>query len=598
LAERSESSGEPSTTLCIGLVLLLTFVAYATAIGGGFVWDDDYYVTGNQTLRSLDGLRRIWLEPTSIPQYYPLVHTSFWLEYQLWQLNPLGYHLVNVALHALAAILVFLLLRRLSVPGALFAALLFAVHPVHVESVAWITERKNVLSAVFYLLALAAYLRFRPPEREAHGGDWGAWALAFLLFVCALLAKTVTCSLPAVLLLILYWKRGRLAWRDWLPLLPFFLIGLAMAATTGFLERVHVGAEGPEFELGLLERSLIAGRALWFYLGKLVWPHPLVFNYVRWEVDAAQWSQYLWPLLALAVLAVLWAGRRRLGRAPLVAVLFFAGTLLPALGFVNVYPHRYSFVADHFQYLASLGVLTLLAAGAARLLPRGLPGQLLRGAVLAILVLLCLRQGRVWANHETLWLDTVEKNPSSWVGFHNLGNLAVRRSDLDAADTYYRKTLELFPEHIPTLNDVGLILVQRGQTADALPYYQRALELDPEVFVTRSNLGLAHLALGEPGKAAEHLREAVRLLPGDARTHHQLAGALVAIGEPGPAEEHFREAIRLAPRMIVARVRLGELLAMQGKVAQAIEVFEAVLEIQPQNARAQERLADLREALE
>ncbi|MBU0640698.1 MAG: hypothetical protein KKB50_17685 [Planctomycetes bacterium] len=258
--------------LLLGVVLVAaTLAAYVPAMRGGFIWDDDYYVSDNQTLRTTDGLRRIWLEPGAVPQYYPLVHTTYWVEYRLWQDWAPGYHAVNVVLHALSALLVATALRRLQVPGAWFAALLFALHPVHVESVAWITERKNVLSGLFYLLAVLAYCRFANldsnPARP--GRCWGCYTLALALFLCALLSKTVTASLPAALLLLIWWKRGRIGGRDIAPLVPFFALGIALGLVTVWMEKHHVGAQGELWHLALAERLLVAGRAAWFYAGKL-----------------------------------------------------------------------------------------------------------------------------------------------------------------------------------------------------------------------------------------------------------------------------------------------------------------------------------------
>jgi hypothetical protein len=255
-------------------------VAYLPATRGDFIWDDDAYVQNNETLRSGDGLRRIWLEIGATDQYYPLVHTTFWLEYRVWQLSPAGYRGVNILLHVVSVVLLWRLLRRLSVPGAWVAAALFGLHPVHVESVAWITERKNVLSGVFYLAAAFLYLRSalptgdrpgdRPPRRGVAGEGAGGgvprpvYVASLLLFACALLSKTVTASLPAALLLVLWWKRGRIGWGDARSLLPFFALGVALGSITIWMERHEVGAVGPEWDLSPVERLLIAGRALWF----------------------------------------------------------------------------------------------------------------------------------------------------------------------------------------------------------------------------------------------------------------------------------------------------------------------------------------------
>ncbi|HSW44580.1 MAG TPA: O-GlcNAc transferase, partial [Phycisphaerae bacterium] len=288
-----------------GLFLVgLTVLAYAPAIHNGYIWDDDYYVTENQTLRSFQGLGRIWCELGAVPQYYPLVHTSYWLEYRLWGLNPVGYHVVNILLHAVCALLAWRVLVLLEVPGAWVAAAVFALHPINVESAAWITERKNVLSGVFYMAAALAYLRYAlvpgPAADRRARVRWYVAALAFFIF--ALFGKTVTGSLPAAILLVLWWKAGRVRPRDVWPLAPFFVAALAMGSLTAWMERQHVGAIGHEWDFSWLDRCLIAGRSLWFYVGKLVWPVDLTFIYPRWRIDASVWWQYLYPAAALAVI--------------------------------------------------------------------------------------------------------------------------------------------------------------------------------------------------------------------------------------------------------------------------------------------------------
>ena len=350
------SLSTPNYWLFVVALWIVLLIVYQPVWNGGFLWDDAAHVT-RPDLRSWEGLWSIWSAPGATQQYYPFTHTFFWLQHRLWGDTPLGYHLVNITLHAAAASMAGLILYRLSIPGAYFAAAIFALHPVQVETVAWITEIKNTLSAVFYLGAAIAWLRYKEKANA------GAYAISLGLFVLALCSKTVTATLPAALLVIAWWQRGRLSWRhDVLPLVPFFIFGIAAGLSTVWVERSLVGAEGAAFDLTPIERGLIAGRALWFYAGKLLWPVNLVFIYPRWNVSQAHGWQYVYPAAALAVLAVAWAVRRR-WRGPLAGLLYFAGTLFPALGFFNVYPFLFSFVADHFQYLASLGLITLAAAG-------------------------------------------------------------------------------------------------------------------------------------------------------------------------------------------------------------------------------------------
>ena len=333
---RGVAGGAARTLALLALLGVATFLAYRPAWHGAPVWDDAAHMTRPQ-LRPLDGLRRIWLEPGATQQYYPLTHTAFWVQSRLWGDETLGYHLVNVAFHLATSLLLFALLRRLEVPGALLAAAVFALHPVHVESVAWITELKNTLSGALFAAAALAYLRFDEARRKR------AYALALALFVLGLLAKTVVAVLPAALLVAFWWRRGRLEpRRDVLPLVPFFALGLAAGLVTAWVERQYViGGLAVHFGLGAKERLLLAGRAIWFYLGKLVWPAELVFLYPRWDLGRPAWWAFLFPAGALLLLVAAWALRKK-WRGPLAALLFFVLALLPALGFVDVYPFRFS----------------------------------------------------------------------------------------------------------------------------------------------------------------------------------------------------------------------------------------------------------------
>ena len=348
------------------LLVLLTVLAYFPAWRAKFVWDDDSWTTDIVGLLStISGLWHIWCQPTALQQYYPLTGTTFWLDYHLWGFWTLPYHVENVLLHAMAALLFWRLLRRLRVPGDWLAAAIFALHPVMVESAAWITERKNVLSLVLYLGALLAYGRFNgfwkeendpvtariPPRR-----DWKAYALALVLFLGAMLAKTTAFSLPAVILLICWWKRGRIRWgADVLPTLPYFGLSMGLCGVTAWLESNHVGAKGPEWVISFGERSLIAGRAIWFYAEKLFWPSGLCFVYPRWHLNAGSMWQWVYPMSAVGTILSLWLMRGRIGRGPVAAALYFVGTLFPVLGFMNAYFMRFSFVCDHWVYLSSLG---------------------------------------------------------------------------------------------------------------------------------------------------------------------------------------------------------------------------------------------------
>jgi len=590
------------------LIVMMTLTAYLPSLRGDFLWDDDAYVTKNKTLRDADGLRRIWFELGAVPQYYPLVHTTFWLEYHLWGLRPLGYHLTNVLLHAVNAVLLWFLLRRLSVPGSWAAAALFALHPVHVESVAWITERKNVLSGAFYFSSVLAYLGFCLPDdrpQKGRGPSMGkgrrrAYALTMGLYLGALWSKTVTATLPMALLLVTWWKRGRIDRWDVLRSVPLVAMGAVFGFITAWMERDHVGARGSLWDLSIVERCLVAGRALWFYAGKLVWPHPLTFIYPRWEVDATVWWQYLYPLAALTAIAVLWAVRDRIGKGPLVAILLFAGTLAPALGFFNVFPHVFSYVADHFQYLASTGLIALFAAVCARALQRLGPwAERARSCgcvgVLAVLWTLTWRQGHVYADVETLWRDTLAKNPNAFLAHNNLGLILMSRDKPDEAMVHFKEALRSFPHLAPGHFNLGLLLMRQDKPDEAMVHLEEVLRSLPDSGAGRTrrdeapgpwgsldksyadyladaacNLGAVLDRKGRLDEAMVYYARAVRLSPHHADAHYNLGQGLDRQGRLDPAISHYTEALRFDPRHAKAHNNLGLALVRRGRVQEGI----------------------------
>jgi Tfp pilus assembly protein PilF len=591
-------------------LVVMTFIAYWPAIQeGGFVWDDEDYVIQNETLRDINGLKDIWTSPQATPQYYPLVHTGFWIEYQLWGLDPTGYHVTNVLLHALAAILLWRLLRWLSVPGAWLAATLFALHPVHVESVAWITERKNVLSGVFYLGAAMVYLKWADAKDTGQRRPW-VYLGALLLFACALLSKTVTASLPAALLLILWWRDGYQKItetpevppiRRWLigrllPLTPFFFVGLAFSVITIWLEKNHVGAKGAEWDLCFIERCLIAGRALWFYIGKLLWPTELCFSYTRWNIDASAWWQYLYPLAFAALVISLWIGRKRLGRGPLVAVLFFAGSLMPALGFFDVYPMRYSFVADHFQYLASIGILVMVAAGITWMIDRLLEkkqGQARRLLCYAVptlifstLLVFSWKQSRIYQNLETLWLDTIEKNPASWMAYNNLGLFYLNENNPEQAVPLLEKAIKFNPRELSAINNLGASLVRMNRYDEAKQRYQEAISTDPNDPRAYHNLGVALVKEGKLEQALGYYQRALEIDPKLASTHTHMAILLVQMGRLDEAIQHYKKALLIAPKDGTVRLNYGDALLSAGRVREAADHFRIAVSLDPSLAGA------------
>ena len=560
------------------------FAAYWPALSGALLWDDDAHVT-RPDLRSLHGLWRIWSEPGATQQYYPVLHSAFWLEHRLWGDVTLGYHLVNVLLHLGSVLLLYKVLRRLSVPGALFGASAFALHPVCVETVAWISEQKNALSAVFYLGAALAYLRFDGERR------WRWYAVGAGLFGLAVLSKSVAATLPAALLVVLWWKRGRLSWKaDALPLLPWFCLSAAAGAMTTWVERTFIGARGSSFELGAIERILVAGRAVWFYLGKVFWPVDLVFVYPRWSVDAHAGWQYLYPVAAVAAIAALyWA--RNLSRGPLAAALLFAGTLFPALGFINVYPFVFSYVADHFQYLAAAAMIPAAAAGLALAAGRlstgvGTAPRAAAACVLAILAGLTWRQAGGYRDLETFYTSILERNPASWLAHDNLGVILAGRGRTEEAEGHYKEAMRLNPDYPEAYNNYGNVLAQKGKWGEAADAYARALRARPSFAAAEKNWGKAMSDAGRLGEAELHFRNALRIQPSYADAHYGLANALANSGRLAEATAEYEAALSLQPNSPEVHANLGLALAGQGRWAEALPQIAEAIRLRPGYAEA------------
>jgi len=565
-------------------LITAVFLVYQPAWQGGFIWDDSAHVTRPE-LRSWYGLFRIWFDLGATQQYYPLMHSAFWVQYWLWGDATLGYHLVNILLHAMAAVMVALILRRLAIPGAFLAAAIFALHPVHVESVAWITELKNTLSAVFYLGSAMVYLRFDQQRRT----PLYLWALG--LFVLGLLSKTVTATLPAALLLIFWWQRGRLSWRkDVLPLLPFFLLGAVAGIFTAWVERTLIGAQGSQFAIPALERLLIAGQAIWFYLGKLFWPANLIFIYPRWETSQAAAWQYLFPAAAFALVVALWTLRRR-WRGPLAGLLFFVGTLFPVLGFLNVYPFIYSFVADHFQYLASLGIITLVAAGIAMLLKRLQLWQRPAGYAICVLLLLTLatltwRQSRMYTDIETLYQTTIDLNPKCWMAYNNLSDTYNNHGNYRQAIEYLNKAIEIKPDHAKAYNNRGNAYKGLGNYRQAIEDFNRAIEIRPVYEDAYNNRGNAYSDLGNYRQAIEDFNKAIEIRPDYAEAYINRGITYNLLGNYRQAIEDLNRGIELKPGYAEAYISRGTAYNLLGNYRQAIEDLNKVIELKPAYAMA------------
>lgn len=576
-------------------LMLLAYLAYLPALKAGFIWDDDLWLLECEAIRTAGGLFDIWFRIGTILQYYPMVSTTFWLEHLLWGFDPAGYHGVNIFLHSANAILVWRILLALGIRPAWFIAAVFCLHPVHVESVAWITERKNVLSGFFYLAAMQCFLRSPIAFRTASGHAPQVRSMlvdrrylgALFLFVLALLSKSVTCTLPVVLLLLLVWKHGRIPLMDAFRLAPFFILGAALGLLTVWMEKSAVGAQGTDWDFTWIERCLIAGCVSVFYLIKLVAPLQLTFFYPRWEIDGGRWELYLAPLAVLTLVVFLWVRRKQWGFGPLAAILYFLVTLFPALGFFAVYPMRYSFVADHFQYLASIGPLALILAAGHHWLARGvLDGRargLAAGGILAVLGLLTWNQARIYQDVETLWKDTIRKNPGAWMAYNNLGMEYLNRGEIEAAMSQFEESLKVKENQVEVRYNMGLAQAKAERYKEAIDWFQEALEIDPTYRKAYINLGNSFLASGNARDAISAYEKAIELLP-DAISQFNLGNTYIQSGTREEGIRHLKQAIQIAPDFAEAHNNLGLQLGGKGQWVEAISHFQKAVELAPANA--------------
>jgi len=575
------------------ILAMVTMLAYQPAWHGGLLWDDDNCTTPPE-LRSLDGLRRIWFVPRAIAQYYPLLFSSYWLQQRLFGDSPTGYHLINLLLHIGCVVLVLKILRFLRIPEAELATMIFALHPVNVETVAWIAERKNTLSGIFALAATLWYLGFDEDRSRRR------YALAVGLFLLGLLSKTAIVTLPLAWLVILWWKRGMITWRrDIAPLLPFFFISAAAGLVTYWLEHSSIGYRGRTLDLSLLDRCLIAGRAFWFQLGHLAWPSNLMFVYPRWQINAHVWWQYLFPLGLLALLAGLWSVRRW-SRAPLAGVLIYILLLLPSLGFLNIYFFMYSFVADHWQYLACLGIITPCASGIVLLARRIKAGQpwLEPGTTLllgGVLFLLTSQQSRMYSNAETLYRTTIARNPGCWMAYDHLIEIVYHTNRIPEAMELFSQALRIKPA--VAHYSLGRALLETGRTSEAIDQYKQALQIDPDYAEARNNLGGALFLTGRTSEAIEEYKQALRINPDDDHAHNNLGNALVQTGRASEAIDHYKQALQMNPNSADAHNNMGAALAQMGQISEAIEQVKSALRIKPNYTDARSNLAKL-EALQ
>jgi tetratricopeptide (TPR) repeat protein len=549
-----------------GLTLvLLIILTYSPVWHAGFVWDDDILLTANPVITGPLGLKEIWT--TSAVDICPLTVTMFWVEHAVWDFTPLPYHLVNVLLHGASAVLLWRVLFSLNVPGAWMGAALWALHPVMVESVAPICEMKNTQSGFFFLLSILFFLRWlKARSHNEQTGDHCNYTMTLIFAALSMASKSSTVTLPIVLCLSAWWMEGGWHWRNLTRMVPIFLMSVVASASTIWAQGLLLATD-PQSVRTWPERLVTAGDAICFYLGKVFWPHPLILMYPRWEINSVEWVSYLPLLSMIIVFLVLWFNRRLWARAYFFALTYFLVSLLPVIGLIDQVWFWNSFVADHLQYLASMGPLALVGTGIIEFTKPLLPKKpwLQSSACAGVLLILgVLSWQRVWAyeDRDTLWKDTVAKNPNFWPAYNHLGFDFLQKGEVNEAISLFQKALKINPNYAKAHNNLGIALAQTGQMDPAIEHFQKAIEINPEFVEAHSNLGLALFHKSQIDDAIDQYQKALKINPNNAGVHVNLGNAFLKKGQVEEAMAQFQEALRLKPNFNTAQNSLTEIQAM------------------------------------
>ena len=575
----------------VKLLVGLTFIAYLPALRGGFVFDDGPLIIMNRLVRAHDGLYRFWFT-TEASDYYPLTGSFWWLQWRVFGYHAIGYHAVNILLHTANAILVWVILLRLKIPGAWLAGLVFALHPVNAATVAWISEQKNTLSMLFSAVAILLYLRFY------EDGRWRWYGFSLAAFLLALFSKTAVVMLPVVLLGCVWWVRGRLRWKDLVCSAPFFVFSLALGLVTIWFQH-HRALQGHLVRSdGFLARLAAAGWVPWFYLYKTFLPVHLTLMYPKWSIDASRWVSYLPGALLFLCFLVFWRERRTWGRPLLFGLGYFVATLVPVLGFFDQGFYSYSLVADHWQYYSIVGVIALTVAAGEEVFRRigdqhRWWGMAVAVGMLAMLGAATWQRGCVYASEETLWQDTVSKNPQAWRAYINLGAALKQAGKLEAAVGCFEQALRLQPDSAEAHNDLGDALRQQGQMPEAIRHFEQALRIRPQYAEPHGNLGNALAQLGRDQEAIRHFEQALQINPDFAEVHNNLGNALLRQGKIPEAIEHYQQALRIYPDFAEAHLNLAIALEKAGRAPEAIEQYQQALKLKPDLTEARYALTRL-----
>lgn len=568
----------------MAVIVVATSLAYAPCLNGDFLLDDDVLVADSPLIRDPAGIFRFWFTTDAI-DYWPITNTSFWLEWRLWGMDATGYHVTNLLLHIAGALLIWRILSKLSVPGAFLAAFLFAVHPVNVESVAWIAQRKNLLALLFFLLSILSYVN---AEKDSFPKPTRWYWLSLAAFVAAMLSKGSVAILPLVLVGIIAWLRP-LTRRDLVRVVPFLLVTAVLIPVNMWFQSRFTNQVVPAMDL--VERVLRAAAVTWFYLYKALLPLHLSFVYPKWQIDAGQLRWWLPFAAAVVATGVLWRYRRSRARLLLFAWAFFCLSLAPVMGFADIAFMEHSLVADHYQHISLLGVVAVVAAAWATWRERK-RWQLdaVAVAACAALTFLTWQQSSLYADGITLFRATLERNPSSAFAENNLGLALLAAGRQEEAIAHWEGAIRLKPDYPEAHFNIGRTLFKMGDFGRAAASFRRALLLRPHLAAYHYNLGTALARLHQLPEAIGHLRQAVDIQPEFAEAHHNLGSVLLEAGRLPEAIEQYEETVQLEPKHRDAHYNLGLAFYRSKRLDDAREQFRRVLRLDPNYSAAHNAL--------
>jgi tetratricopeptide (TPR) repeat protein len=584
-----------SLTLPAQIVAIVVAVGwiYWPALRGDYLWDDDRYISNNYLLQTVAGLEKIWLRPGITADYYPVQATVQWVQWHLWGFDTLGYHVTNVVLHVISSLLVWRLLSKFRLRLAWLGGLLFAIHPVQVESVAWMAELKNTLSLPPLLWAMCLYIDYDEEKRPQQ------YQLALGLFIIALLCKLSVVMFPLVILLYVWWKRGRIRWEDWKDSAPFFAVAAVLGAVS-----LQSGPWDQQFNHiqaaflpagGMWGRLTLAGQAFSFYFSKIFLPVNLLPIYPMWPVDYTSPLHYLPWLVWGAVFFWLWTKRETWGRHALLGLGFFLVNLTACPGFIPPPNMEYAWVMDHFLYLPIIGLIGLVVAGLGQLQQR-LPGffPFWGVGILSMIAAWLIWQSHAYAgrfiDQETLWTYTLQRNPQAWLAHCNLGKALLLTNHVPEALEQLEQAVTLNPVCAEAHNNLAVALLRVNRGPEAIEQCELALKISPSYADAHNNLGINLMQTGRLSEAADQYNQALKINPDDADAHYNLGVIYSRTGHMPEAADEFAKALTTKPSYTKAHNNLGVALFQLGRKSEAIEQFEQALQIDPTYTEARNNL--------